>query len=608
MTEPTPEGEEPAADQDPQPDARRRTSSLRQAMSLLEGQRWLALALAAIAVPAGFCESAVLVLVAEVAGALVGRQGRVSVSAGPLRVSGSPGHVLTLAAILALVRIALQFPVAYLPARILADGQAQLRRRLFSAFTRAPWPIKSEEQEGQFQELVTSQVIQAMGIIGIGLQMVVTIASLVVLLVTALIIGLVPALVVLGAGVALFALLRPLGALGSRRATALSDAQVDYATAVGEATRLAEEAQVFGAGGALESRVGRLVEAIRRRSQVTSFLGGLVPGIYYGMVLLLLVGGLSLILASGAGRLVSLGAAILLLVRAANYGQQTQGAYQNWRQSAPFLARLGQTEQRYRRAAVPRGQRQLAMTPVLRFEHVSYSYVRDAPVLEDLSFEVRAGEAIGIVGPTGAGKSTLVQLILALREPTSGRYLVDGELAGTISESGLARAFAYVSQEPRLLHATVADNIDFFRGLDREAIEEAARLAHIDRDIRSWSQGYDTLIGQRADAISGGQRQRICLARALAGKPFVLVLDEPTSSLDIQSESLVGESLAALKGQLTVFVVAHRLATTAFCDRVMVIVDGRLEAFSAAQELREVDGFYRRSADLHATQASGPGS
>ena len=220
---------------------------------------------------------------------------------------------------------------------------------------------------------------------------------------------------------------------------------------------------------------------------------------------------------------------------------------------------------------------------------------------------MEAGEAIGIVGPTGAGKSTLVQILLGLRDPTSGRYLVDGEPVQSISEPELARAFAYVSQEPRLLHATVAENIAFFRDLDREVIERAARLAHIDEDVRSWPHGYETVIGQRVDAVSGGQRQRICLARALVGQPFVLVLDEPTSSVDAHSESLIQESLAALKGQLTLFVVAHRLSTLTHCDRVLVIVGGVIEAFAPMGVLREESAFYRRVSELHSFSVGNAG-
>ena len=152
---------------------------------------------------------------------------------------------------------------------------------------------------------------------------------------------------------------------------------------------------------------------------------------------------------------------------------------------------------------------------------------------------------------------------------------------------------ACVPQEPRLLHASVGDNIRFFRDIDGRTIEEAARLAHIHQDIVSWPAGYDTIVGQRADAVSGGQRQRICLARALAGEPQVLVLDEPTSALDLRSESLVQESLAELRGRVTLFVVSHRLSMLATCDRVMVLGNGRIEAFEPIATLERSNAFYQ---------------
>jgi ABC-type multidrug transport system fused ATPase/permease subunit len=152
---------------------------------------------------------------------------------------------------------------------------------------------------------------------------------------------------------------------------------------------------------------------------------------------------------------------------------------------------------------------------------------------------------------------------------------------------------AYVPQEPRLLHASVEDNIRYFRKLDRAEIEQAARLARIHDDIMSWPRGYDTIIGPRADAVSGGQQQRVCIARALAARPGVLVLDEPTSALDPRSESLLQESLVALKGETTLFIVAHRMTTLDVCDRVMVIVDGRLEAFGTAAGLKRANAYYR---------------
>ena len=141
-------------------------------------------------------------------------------------------------------------------------------------------------------------------------------------------------------------------------------------------------------------------------------------------------------------------------------------------------------------------------------------------------------------------------------------------------------------------------NICYFRDVSDAAVERAAKLARIDEDIRAWPNGYDTLIGPRADAISGGQQQRICIARALAAEPEILVLDEPTSALDPHSESLLQESLRELSRTVTLFVIAHRLTTLDMCSRVMVIEGGHLVAFDTAAALRSSSAYYRLASDL----------
>ena len=178
---------------------------------------------------------------------------------------------------------------------------------------------------------------------------------------------------------------------------------------------------------------------------------------------------------------------------------------------------------------------------------------------------------------------------------------MNGVLASEIDDRAWHRKVADLPQEPHLLNGTAAENIRFYRDwVDDSAIQRAAELAQIDADIVSWSEGYQTVVGQRANAISGGQRQRLCLARALAGVPELLFLDEPTSSLDLQSEHLIQESLQGLRGNLTLVVVAHRLTTLSLCDRVMVIRDGHLEAFAPADLLYDSNDFYRQAVDLAA--------
>ena len=189
--------------------------------------------------------------------------------------------------------------------------------------------------------------------------------------------------------------------------------------------------------------------------------------------------------------------------------------------------------------------------------------------------------------------------MLRLREPTSGKLMINGEDAAIFQRADWERRVAYVPQTPQLIYGTVADNIRFHRPEIADAkIEEAARRAHIHDEILGWPQGYQTVVGQRASAVSGGQRQRLCLARALAGAPDVLILDEPTSALDVRSEQAVQESLEEVKQEMLLFLVAHRLSTLSLCDRVMVVVDGRLEAIDAPAALRASNEFYREVTEI----------
>ena len=218
--------------------------------------------------------------------------------------------------------------------------------------------------------------------------------------------------------------------------------------------------------------------------------------------------------------------------------------------------------------------------------------------MREIAFEIAGGEAIGIIGPSGAGKSTLVQILLGLRSPTGGRYLINGTPADQFARKDWHRLVAYVPQDPQLLYGTVAENIRFLREIDDEAVRHAARLAGIHDEIMTWPDGYETVVGPRANAVSGGQQQRICLARALAARPQMLILDEPTSALDPHSELLIRESLLGLRHELTLFVVAHRLSTLDLCQRIMVIVDGRLEALGTPESMRSTNIYYRSALQI----------
>jgi ATP-binding cassette subfamily B protein len=236
------------------------------------------------------------------------------------------------------------------------------------------------------------------------------------------------------------------------------------------------------------------------------------------------------------------------------------------------------------------------------FDAVTFSYPsrKEVAVLRGLSLAARPGERVALVGPSGAGKSTAVALLLRFYDPDGGRVLIDGRDAREYDLHGLRRQFAVVPQDVLLFGGTIAENIAYGRpGASEAEVIEAARKANADGFIRSFPQGYQTTVGERGVQLSGGQRQRVAIARAILRDPAVLVLDEATSSLDSESESLVHQALDGLMEGRTSVIIAHRLATVRRADRIFVIKDGTVvEAGTHAELVGREDGLYRMLSDL----------
>jgi subfamily B ATP-binding cassette protein MsbA len=234
------------------------------------------------------------------------------------------------------------------------------------------------------------------------------------------------------------------------------------------------------------------------------------------------------------------------------------------------------------------------------FDHVQFGYGKEDPVLRDVNFVIRKGQMVGIVGPTGSGKSTVVSLIPRFYDSTAGKVMIDGTDIRNFTLAGLRQHIGFVLQDTVLFRGTIAENIAYGHpGATRDEIVRAAVLANADEFIDKMPQGYDTPVGDRGLTLSGGQRQRIGIARAIIRNTPILILDEPTAALDSESEGKVVEALERLMKGRTVIMIAHRLSTIRDAHQIIVLKDGVVAESGTHQRLISLGGVY---VELHQKQ------
>jgi ABC-type multidrug transport system fused ATPase/permease subunit len=558
-------------------------------------RRTLAL-MAATAFIGGVAEALFLVTATRAAFAITSGSDRIGIVAGWYL---SVGATLTLALVLVVARILLAVRANSQAAHLSSAAVARVRRRLATAFLHAAWPVQQQQRGGSLQELMSSYSNQASNLMSGVNQGLVAGGNLIALLGLAIAIDPLGALVLVVSVGLLGSLLRPLRGAVRARARRSAAAGMDLSSEVSDISNLGLEVNVFNVQEEALTEVDELIERARRQNRAWIFVAGLATPMYVGLAYLALVGALALVQASSTTSLTSLGATMLVMLRSLSYGQALQVAYVSVSSSAPVIDQL--TDQL---AVLEGGRRRDGAASVdsvgrLSAEHVTFAYLEGQDVLHDLSFAIEPREVVGIVGPSGGGKSTLVQLLLGLREPTDGQILADGRPIQELDRSSWARRVTFVPQEPHLIAGSIMDNIRFFRGwVSDDDVEHAAKMAHLHEDIVRFPEGYQRDVGDQGAHLSGGQRQRLCIARALVERPDVLILDEPTSALDMRSEQFIRASLLELREHMAVVIIAHRLSTLDICDRIMVIQDGRLVGFDEPARLAEASDFYREVLEL----------
>jgi ATP-binding cassette subfamily B protein len=544
----------------------------------------------------GAMEAAFLVLVARIGLAVAEGDSTVSFfNASPISVNQGLG----LSALMLIIRLASSLLGVQVSMGITYRISVGLRTRLSHAFLRSSWAIQQSQPAGILQQVVVAFPNQGSVLIAQLANSLNSALTLVAMLGVAFIVDPRATLIVILVLISFATLLRPLRRRVNRRSNDSIDPQVAFSNGVAQVGTLALEIQSFGVQKQAEEYLDSLIAtdaiAQRRVGLISSSVSPIYMSLAYGAV----IGALLILDMLGTNQMQSSGAVMLLMLRTLSYGQTLQKASVTLALIFPFLKRIETTVDEFEINRATSGEQQIDQVGSIEFSGVSFSYASGREVIQDLSCQFLAGNSYGIIGPSGSGKSTLVQLLLGIRNPTSGSITANGIDLTEIDRSSWASKVAFVPQDATLITGTVAENIAFYRpGISEQQMIEAARSAHVLEDIQKLPQGFNTNLGERAQQLSGGQRQRLSIARALVGKPEMLILDEPTSALDMKSESVIRDTIAALKGQVTVVVIAHRLSTLDACSRLMVIQEGQLKAFATHTELATDNDFYKEALRL----------
>ena len=550
--------------------------------------------LAAAGIVIGLGETLVIVLVIALASG-----GGVSV--GPVHGAlASQPWVLASLSLAAAGTLAVAHVVsARVSARTASEVQEIVQLRILDGWFGAAWPAQAATSPGELQHLVSASAMQLAFGTGEAAQAIGATFTLAVIVLAAIALGPATMLALALALALVLALGRPLRAR-RRRATIASIQQLG--TLAGDTTELggaARELRLFGVTATARRRLAGRIESAAASARERQYVSQVAGPITRDATIAVIIVALATLQSTVDVTLAGLGTTVLLMMRGLSQAQLLSGVAGRLAERDANRARIVAALTAWTPTATAG---RLAAPRPARVELRAVSFRYDGAAQEALSgvtLELRDGEMLGVIGRSGAGKSSLASLLLGLLEPTAGRILVDGTDLAAIDRSSWHRWTAWVGQEPRLLSGTIADNIRLLRpGLDSARVRQAALDAGLGRDLEHWPAGLEHDVGPGGAALSAGQRQRVAIARALAGSPGLLILDEPTSALDAHAEHVVRDMLSALRGSMLVVVIAHRLSTVMACDRIAVLNDGRLAAADHPLQLIRHDAYFREVLEL----------
>jgi len=463
----------------------------------------------------------------------------------------------------------------------------EIRQRVVASYTAASWASQSRFEEGALQQLVvtlpnsiSNHLAGLITNIGHFLIMVAMIGYAA---------GTDPLLTLVLIVTILFAsfLFRPLRSWIKGRSSQALVEQQNLSSLAAEVSAMKYEANAFGVETRLAGPLGQAVEREASFQEAVGRIRGMIVPLYTLISYSAMLGSLLILHAASPENLAKTGPLLLVVLRSLSYGTALQNASASIASLTPSLDLLRRQFNVLSEDAIAWGRTRLKKIEKIEFDRVSFSYKSDEPpALTEASFEIREGTRLGLAGPSGSGKSTLVKLLLGLVEPTSGSVIVNGRELTSYSRAAWTSVIGVVPQSPVMLRGSIGDNVKFLRdGISDNDVWEALEIADLDGEVSRMPDGIRTELGPGKRVLSGGQQQRLAIARAFAIRPSLVVLDEPTSSIDALSEEQISEALSRLPENVTMIVISHRKRIFRECHRVLLFENSQIVGSKTPNEM-----------------------